>query len=171
MGRASIAANLATSGFKKEHSMWRASIAAGLVTSVFLKALDGKSIHRCQPALMPGFLESFHGAGIHRCQPGNVGVPKHSMGPASIAANLVTSGFLRAFDEASIHRCRRGIVGFPRAFDGAKRNMPHCSLKRKKTASSELSPLIATHVFLSAWRYNLDIQSADAFARDLAGIL
>ena len=41
----------------------------------------------------------------------------------------------------------------------------------KKGASSEMRPLIAAHVFSWAWRYNLGIKSADAFARDLAGIL
>ena len=41
----------------------------------------------------------------------------------------------------------------------------------KKGASSEMSPLIAAHVFSWEWRYNLGIKSADAFARDLAGIL
>ena len=32
-------------------------------------------------------------------------------------------------------------------------------------------PLIAAHILSRAWRYNLGITSADAFARDLAGIL
>ena len=41
----------------------------------------------------------------------------------------------------------------------------------KKGASSEMSPLIAAHLFWWACRYNLGIKSADAFARNLACIV
>ena len=74
--------------------MGRASIAANLVTSGRLEASDGASIHRCQPGnvgspkhpmgrasiaanlVTSGFLEACDGASIHRCQAGNVGSPR-----------------------------------------------------------------------------------------------
>ena len=65
----------------------------------------------------------------------------------------------------------KGTQSIDRAWRVLKRNLPQCSLKRQTGASLEVSPLLATHVFSRAWRYNLGIQSADAFARDLAGIL
>ena len=156
MGRASIAANLVTSGFS-EHPMGPASIATHLVTSGFLEASDGASIHRCQPG-MSGFSE-------------------HPMGPASIATHLVTSGFLEASDGASLHRCHKHVVSTSKNASCANEFEPFsgCShlliLILHSLSSSEMSPLIAAHVFSWAWRYNLGITSADVFARDLTGIL
>ena len=125
--------------------MGRASIATHLVTSSFLGASDGASIHRCH---------------------------KHAL---STSRNASWANEFEPFAGCShllilILHSLSGLLCLLRAWRELKRNLPQCSLKRKTRASPEMSPLIAAHVFSWAWRYNLGIKSANAFARDLAGI-
>ena len=124
--------------------MGRASIATHLVTSGFLEASDGASIHRCH---------------------------KHVL---STSRNASRANEFEPFSGCShlpiliLHSLSGLLCRLLRAWRELKRNLPQCSLKRKKRVSSEISPLIAAHVFSWAWRYNLGITSADAFARNLA---
>ena len=117
--------------------------------------------------VMSGRLEASDGASIHRCH-------KHVL---STSRNASSANEFEPFSGCShlliliLHSLSGVLCRLLRAWRELKRNLPQCSLKRKKRASSEMSPVIAAHVFSWAWRYNLDITSADAFARDLAGIL
>ena len=124
--------------------MGRASIATHLVTSGFLEASDGASIHRCH---------------------------KHVL---STSRNASCANEFKPFSGCLhlpiliLHSLSGLLCRLLRAWRELKRNLPQHSLKRQIRASSEMSPLIAAHVFSWAWRYNLGITSADAFARDLA---
>ena len=114
-----------------------------------------------------GFLEASDGASIHRCH-------KHVL---STSRNASCANEFEPFSGCShlpiliLHSLSGLLCRLLRALRELKRNLPQSSLKRKKRANSEMSPMIAAHVFSWAWRYNLGITSADAFARDLAGIL
>ena len=132
---------------------------------------------------MSGFLEASDGASIHRFPPGNVGFPKsirwgeHPSLLQTYTLYLRNASCANEFELFSgcshlpiliLHSLSGLLCRLLRAWRELKRNLPQRSLKRKKRASSEMSPLIAAHVFSWAWRYHLGIMSADAFARDLA---
>ena len=161
----------------------RASNAANLVTSGRLEASDGASIHRCQHGnvgfprsirwlasiathlVTQGFLDASNGASIHRCHKHVLSTSRNAswaneFEPFSGCSHLLIL-ILHSLSGLLCRLLRRGL----------KPTLPQCSPKRKKAANSEMSPLIAAHVFSWAWRYNPGIKSADAFARDLAGIL
>ena len=110
--------------------MGRASIASNLVMSGFVEASDGAIIHRCHKHVLS---TSRNASYANEFEPFS-GCPHL---PILILHSL--SGLL----------CR-----LLRAWRELERNLPQCSLKRKKRASSEMSPLIAAHAFSWAWRYN-----------------
>ena len=107
--------------------MGRPSIATHLVTSGFLEASDGASIRRCH---------------------------KHVL---STSRNASCANEFEPFSGCShlliliLHSLSGLLCRLLRAWRELKRNLPQCSLKRKKRASSEMSPLIAAHVFSWAW--------------------
>ena len=148
--------------------MGRPSIAVNLVTSGRLEASDGASIHRYPPGNV-GFPRISDGASIHRCH-------KHVLS-RSTSRNASWADEFAPFSGCShllvlvLHSLSGLLCRLLRALRELKRNLPQCGLKRQKRTNSEMSPLIAAHVFSWARRYSLGIKSANAFARDLAGIL
>ena len=127
--------------------MGRASIAANLVTSGRLEASDGASIHRCHKHVL-------------------------SLLPEMLAGPMSSS----PFEDVCIfyHDSPQLVLSSMPPFAGMARveaKLASAKSEAEKGASSEMSPLIAAHVFPWAWRYNLGIKSAGVFARDSAGIL